>query len=144
MAVWQFDVTIASSFTEKALSPARTRFAEIALTALFGAPHEMLEGWLFYGDKYGSRVDFIRTDGDGCELSARIDAREEADTFISSIVTIVDSMDCKFFDETGRPIAATEEELRNAIMASDAWRFALDPKSYRPDPAGGSPLGWSR
>lgn len=135
MAVWQFDVSIASSSSERALSPTQTHFAEIALSALLGPPQAMFEDWLFFGDKNGSRVDLVRIDGGGCELSARIDAREEADKFITVVVAVADSMNCSFFDDNGAAIAASHDELRKAVMASAAWRYALDPNLFcqRPD-----------
>lgn len=133
MAVWQFDLVVACNANERDLPTGLARLAKAHLDRVFGPPTRMLEGWDVYGPEQGSRVDFVTTDSDGCELSFRIDARSDADSFINSMVEFVQALDGTILDaESGLPIETSVHAIREALMASPAWTYALDPSTIRP------------
>ncbi|MDC8786302.1 hypothetical protein [Roseateles koreensis] len=95
-----------------------------------GRPWPMLDQGLVYGLDDGNRVDLAWADDLRFELSARIDARSEADQFLLVLLDVAATLDCGIYDaESMKPIDLTSSALSRALQASSAWRYALDPTS---------------
>lgn len=127
MASWQFDVAAVFNAGERTLPPLVCRRAQTVLAESFDPPWEMLPGWSVYGPENGNRIDLF-VDEDGiCELSARIDARTDAESFLTCWLILMIELNCSLYSpELDRAFPAEAEALKDALQASSAWRFALN------------------
>ena len=149
MAIWQFDVFLVPEGTvDPVLSDEGLALPLLAeslvvdahrwLSDRFGAPTTMCEGMLVFGSEDSNRID-LAVDAEGeAEISARIDARSEAKDFCGLIAELAAELGCKLFSpEVGRSMDASAATLAAALMASGAWKYALDPHGTLRRLAGG-------
>ncbi|MDT7518562.1 hypothetical protein RAE19_07565 [Rhodoferax sp. TBRC 17660] len=140
MAIWQFDLSLVpcggpmpSRTSDGHESPSvgaeRVVEAKAWLSARFGEPWEMLDGWLIYGPTDGSRVDLVLDQDGTAEIGARIDARGEATEFIESLCELSELLDCSLFAvEFWQPIEAKSAAIAIALERSRVAAFIRDPK----------------
>lgn len=140
MAIWQFDLSLVpcggpmpSRTSDGHESPSvgaeRVVEAKAWLSARFGEPWEMLDGWLIYGPTDGSRVDLVLDQDGTAEIGARIDARGEATEFIGSLCELSELLDCSLFAvEFWQPIEAKSAAIAIALERSRVAAFIRDPK----------------
>lgn len=126
MAAWQFDVTAVFAHGDRTLPPLLCRRAKNLLAESFPPPWQMMPGWAVYGEENGNRIDLL-TDKDGtCELSARVDARSDAESFLTCWLVLMLDMNCSLYaPELDRSFPADMVSLKDALQSSSAWRFAL-------------------
>ena len=112
----------------------RVVHANAWLSARFGEPWEMLEGWLIYGPADGSRVDLVLNQDGTAEIGARIDARSEAIEFIGSLCELSELLDCSPFSvEFWQPFEAKSSAIGIALERSRAAKFVRDPENVLKD-----------
>ncbi len=140
MAVWQFELFfIPEGTVEPVLSDEGWALPLIAepsvvqahawLSSRFGAPWAMCEGILVFGAEDGNRIDLVVDHEGEAEMSARIDARSEANEFCGLIAELATATDCKLFSpELGRCLAGSQSAVVTALTLSVAWNYAVDPK----------------
>lgn len=126
MSAWQFEVVAVFEYGDQTLPPLLCRRAQIVLAETFEPPWQMLKGWSVYGPENGNRIDLvIDEDGTG-ELSARIDARSDADSFLTCWLILMLELNCSLYSsELDRSFPADMVSLKDALRSSSAWRFAL-------------------
>lgn len=126
MATWQFDVAAVFNAGERTLPPLVCRRAQTVLAESFDPPWQMLPGWSVYGPENGNRIDLV-VDADGSgELSARIDARSDADSFLNCWLILMIELNCSLYSpELDLAFPADAQALRDALRSSSAWRFAI-------------------
>jgi hypothetical protein len=94
MAIWQFDLSfvpksgpmpwrVDDGHEVPSLDEMLTRRAEDWLAGRFGTPWLLMDDWLVFGEQNGHRVDLVRNEDGGCQLSARISALAEGVDFYS-------------------------------------------------------------
>ncbi len=107
-----------------------TRRAESWLTERFDKPWLLMDDWLVFGEENGHRIDLLRTEDDGCQLSARISARAESAEFCSALSELAVALGCVFFSaEFWRKVEPTSPALALALMESRASQFVSNPLS---------------
>lgn len=99
-----------------------------------GPSYLMLEGWRYFGDKTGNRVDVNMDDDGTSQAQARVDARASTtDDFIGHVCAAAKVARCTLVsDELHASMEPDAAALRSALQRSVAWRYALDPSSFRP------------
>lgn len=135
MAIWQFDVAFARGSAETVFPAALRARADEVLLSRFGAPWQMLERWLVYGAEEGNRLDLAWDEDGRFELSARIDARSEADAFLAQLCTLAVDLGCHIRNSsTMERIGTSVDSLKAELMQSTAWDFALGSRlaTFRP------------
>ncbi|WP_439467134.1 hypothetical protein [Roseateles sp. NT4] len=126
MAAWQFEVTAVFGHGGQALPPPVCRRAQTVLAESFEPPWQMLKGWSVYGSKNGNRIDLIIDEDGTGELSARIDARSDADSFLTRWLILMMELNCsQYAPELNRAFPADMVSLKDALQSSSAWRYAL-------------------
>lgn len=86
----------------------------------------MTKGWWVYGPEAGNRIDLVVNDDGTCELSARIDARSDADSFLNCWLILMIELNCSLYaPELDRSFRADIVSLKDALQASSAWQFVL-------------------
>lgn len=129
MAIWQFDLDMVAGLQRGHLPPLLTTQAVCALSDGFGASWQMLPDWLVYGEENGNRIDLVLCDEGGAEITARVDARSDADRFLRRLCGFAADLDCKLYSpELDKFVDGTMCALNEALQASQAWQFALDPR----------------
>lgn len=130
MAVWQFDLNAVHSATGTALPAPSINLARAWLEQEFEPAAPMTPGWLVYGQVESNRIDLLEdADGSG-ELYVRIDARTDAESFINQVAVLMLELKCALYSpELDRFVSADAASLKEALMASTAWRYSLDPAS---------------
>lgn len=134
MAVWQFDLDFEHDEDGRDLTASTTELLVLTLSQLMGPSHLMLEGWRFFGEKTGNRVD-VNFDADGTsQVQARVDARASAtDEFIVHVCAAAKDARCSLVSsELNAKFDPEPGTVRSALQRSVAWRFALDPTSFLP------------
>ena len=127
MAAWQFDVmaTFEDSGTE--LPPALRTRAQKLLVEGFGPPRNITPHWQVFEDGGGNQIELLSSLDGSCELWARIDARTDAESFLTCLVLFLIEMECELYaPELDRRFAGHMDLIKEALQASTAWRFALD------------------
>lgn len=129
MATWQFDISAVSRERGQSLPPAYRERIQSFLDGILDA-EPVMDGWVRYGEQDGNRFD-LNWDDDGCELSLRIDARTEADSFLALICVLMADLDCTLYSpELSEWVSSDIGSLRAALQRSAAWRYALDPQRF--------------
>lgn len=125
MAVWQFDLN-AVCRSRGELLPAELADQAHSFLEDMGLPvSQESEAWTMYEPSDGNRIDVL-VDEEGCEISVRIDARSDADRFVTLICTLMLALDCKLYSpELVVVIPAKSAEVKGVLQRSAAWRFAL-------------------
>lgn len=83
-----------------------------------------------FGPADGNRID-LAFDEDACELDVRVDARTDAEGFISTACVLMTQLGCTFYcAELDEFVPADVGAVKDAIQRSDAWRYALDPAAF--------------
>ncbi|MGN7875939.1 hypothetical protein ACTJKJ_20465 [Roseateles sp. 22389] len=133
MAVWQFDLDFEHADDGRDLSAVTTELLVVQLAELMGPSHLMLEGWRYFGDKQGNRVDVNMGDGGTSQVQARVDARASTtDEFIVHVCAAAKVARCTLAsDELNGSLEPDPAAVRSALQRSIAWRYALDPASFR-------------
>lgn len=126
MAAWQFDVMATYGDGGTALPSALRARAAKLLAETFESSRQISNRWQIFGDKDGSCFELITSEDGGGELWMRIDARTDAESFLTCVVVLMIEMECGLFaPELGWTLPADMPSLCNALKASDAWRYAL-------------------
>jgi len=135
MAVWQFDLDFEHSVDGRDLSSATVALAVASLTETLGPSRPMLIGWRYFGDKDGNRLDVVEEQDGTAQVQARLDARAtDTDAFIAHVCSAANAAGCVLVsDELGATVQPTLGDVKDAVQRSTAWRFALDPGSFKPD-----------
>ncbi|OWQ46618.1 hypothetical protein CDL60_14250 [Roseateles noduli] len=134
MAVWQFDLDLEHADDGRDLSAVTTELLVVQLAQLMGPSQLMLEGWRYFGDKAGNRVDLNMGDDGTSQVQARVDARASTtDEFIVHVCAAAKEARCTLVsDELHVKLEPDPASVRSALQRSIAWRYALDPSSFRP------------
>ncbi|WP_457324846.1 hypothetical protein [Roseateles sp. P5_E11] len=126
MAAWQFDVAAVFEYGDQTLPPLLRRRAQTILAESFEPPRQMTKSWWIYGPEAGNRIDLVVGDDGTCELSARIDARSDADSFLNCWLILMIELNCSLHaPELRRSFPADILSLKEALQSSSAWRYAL-------------------
>lgn len=119
---------VADGHEAPSLGESLTGRAEDWLTVRFGKPWLLMDDWLVFGEENGHRVDLLRDEHGGSQLSARISARTDAADFCSVLSELATTLDCIFFSaEFWRPVEPTLQALSQALMESRASQFVRNP-----------------
>ncbi|KPF41389.1 hypothetical protein D621_21800 [beta proteobacterium AAP51] len=139
MALWQFDILFvppgagmpvctADGCRTNPLDSERCEIAKTALSAQFGAGHEVMEGWVMYGPEQGSRFDLLLDEDKTGELSARVDARAKHDQFLESVCRLAQEIECSLYSlQFGQMLEPSLTALRQALLLSRASAFVRSP-----------------
>lgn len=129
MATWQFDLSAVQADGNSSL-PAAWRFrVEGFLVGLYPASIESV-GWTMFGPSDGDRIDLF-FDSTGCEVSIRIDARNDDRTFVATVCALMALLGCSLHSsELEQTIAAEADAIYEAMRRSAAWQFALVPRAF--------------
>jgi hypothetical protein len=135
MAVWQFDLDFEHGADGRDLSAATVSVVIASLTETLGPSRPMLVGWRYFGDKDGNRLDVVEETDGSAQVQARLDARaSDTDTFIGHVCAAATAAGCSLVsDELRATIEPTSVAVKEAVQRSTAWRFALDPGSFKPE-----------
>lgn len=135
MAVWQFDLDFEHAIEGRDLSASTVSLAVASLTETLGPSRPMLRSWRYFGDKDGNRLDVVEEEAGSAQVQARLDARaSDTDEFIAHVCAAASAAGCSLVsDELGTTIQPTQREVKDAVQLSTAWRFALDPGSFKPE-----------
>lgn len=88
------------------------------------------DGWTMFGPSDGDRIDLF-FDTASCEVSVRIDARNDDRTFIATVCALMTLLRCSLHSaELGETIPPNADAIYAALQRSAAWRFALDPGAF--------------
>ena len=94
----------------------------------FSDAREVLPGWLQWGQEDGNSIDGIVEDGEFHELSARLDARTDHDSFVQFLCEFATAIDCRFFcPEFSSMIEPNPSRLRSEIAQSRAALWHTNP-----------------
>lgn len=127
MAAWHFDVLASFEDGGTELPPALRTRAQKLLIEGFGPPRKEAPSWQVFEDGSGSLIELLWSPDGSCELWARIDARTEAESFLTRLVVFLIEMECDLYSpELDRNFAGRKVFIKGALQASAAWRFALD------------------
>lgn len=134
MAAWQFDLTFAHGATVASWRPASRSQVMHELADRLGPSTPMLDGWRYFGDEAGNRVDMLSDREGTCRLYARLDAGAgSTDHFIVRVCQVAAGLGCDFFsEELSIILHPNPRALRAALQQSAAWQFALDPEAFQP------------
>ena len=139
MAIWQFDLSLvlrggglprrtAEGHEVPGLAENKTDQAQSWLIQRFGAPWEMTEDWVVFGEEGGNRVDLISNEDGTSELSVRIDARVDSSAFIKAVCELSNLLGCVLFSaEFWRQINPEPSEVAEAAEASRAALYVRNP-----------------
>ena len=139
MAIWQFDLSFIPSgdplpsrsgegFDVPSLTEERALEAHAYLSKYLGEPWLMLEDGLVFGEEQGHRVDLVRTENGGAEVSARIDARGSVEQFCNAVCELARALDCLLFSpEFWLAFQAEPALLAAALEKSRASAFVRNP-----------------
>ena len=142
MAIWQFQLYVVPSdaptplITDDgaewaALPPAKLAAATDFLREKLGKPKVALEGCEQYGDENGCRVDVVLESTAHAELSARIDARDDARAFIAVLCDLAAAIDCNLYSpELVAKVEAEPSAVTAAVSRSRAAAFSTNPRSF--------------
>lgn len=135
MAVWQFDLDFVDAESCRQLSPEVTVVLATHLARALGPSLPMLESWSYFGDKHANRIDVIRDKDGSAQVQARVDARAAgADVFIVHVCEAAAAAACMLLsEELETTLEPKARAVTDALQRSAAWRFALDPASFRPE-----------
>lgn len=129
MAAWQFELNAVYGHAGTSLPALHQDRIDSFLEGLMDRSVEA-GGWVMYGPADGNRID-VAFDGEGCELDVRIDARSEADGFISLVCVLMTTLGCTLFSsELNETIPADVQSVKGALQRSGAWMFALDARAF--------------
>ncbi|MFG6433056.1 hypothetical protein [Roseateles sp. LYH14W] len=129
MAAWQFDMKAACGDGGTSLPTFDLARIDSFLDGLMDRSAEP-GGWLMYGPAEGNRID-VAFDDEGCELDVRIDARSDADSFISLVCVLMSHLGCTLFSpELNENFPADVHSVKGALQRSGAWMFALDAQAF--------------
>jgi hypothetical protein len=129
MATWQFDLKAVDGNAGTLLPTPYQARVESFLEGLMDRSVEA-GGWVMYGPADGNRID-LAFDEDGCELDVRIDARTEADSFISLVCVLMSQQGCTLYSpEQDAAIPADVHSVKAALQRSGAWMYALDAQAF--------------
>lgn len=111
-----------------------TELLVVQLGQSLGASQLMLEGWRYFGEKAGNRVDVNMDDDGTSQVQARVDARASTtDDFIVHVCAAAKEARCTLVsDELNAIVEPDPAAVRSALQRSIAWRYGLDPASFRP------------
>lgn len=124
MAAWQFDLITTTPDGSRVLPEDFRVRVESFLHGLLPANIEG-SGWTMYGTDTGNRID-LNFDKDGCEVSIRVDARSDAESFLGLVALLADSLGCELLcDELQERVATDVACLKEALQRSSAWRYAI-------------------
>lgn len=133
MAIWQFDLRAVCRESGEVLPRALVEKAALTLVESFDPPWQMTEGWTVYGPDQGNRIDLLRDEDGSGELHVRIDARTDAESFIVRVCILMRLLGCTMYSaDLEQYVNGSVDQIKAALQVSDAWRFALDPKSIFP------------
>ena len=114
-----------------ALAESAALEAHAYLDKKIGKPWIMLKDWLVFGDEDSNRVDLLRTEDSGAELSARIDARSINEAFCNTVCELADLLHCNLFiAESGLPLEPDRAALVTALNTSRAAAFVRNPNEF--------------
>lgn len=127
MAAWQFDMMASFEDGGTELPPALRTRAQKLLVEAFGQPRNETPHWHVFEDGSGNLIELLSSPDGSCELWARIDARTDAEDFVTRLVLFVIEMECDLYSpELDRTFPGQIDLIKEALQASAAWRFALD------------------
>jgi len=131
----QFDLNAVYGHAGTSLPTAHRARIESFLEGLLDCSVEA-GGWLMYGPADGNRID-VAFDEEGCEVEVRIDARTEADSFISLVCVLMTQLGCTLYShELGEAVPADVQSVKTALQRSGAWMYALDSQAFLAAKAG--------
>lgn len=127
MAAWQFDLMASFEDGGTDLPAALRTRAQKLLVESFGPPRNETPHWQVFEDGSGNLIDLLWSPDGSCELWARIDARTDAEDFLTRLVLFLIEMECDVYSpELDRTFPGRIDLIKEALQASAAWRFALD------------------
>ena len=141
MAIWQFDVsfvprggTLPWQTEDGHDGPPLPEMVAVSAHAWllnhFGKPWLMMEGWLVFGHENGNRFDFLFNEDGSANLSARVDARSDFESFAAALSELASTTNCLLFSaEFWAAIEPSREELVAAITRSRASMYVKNPRS---------------
>ena len=134
MAVWQFDLDFEHAEDGRTLSAASPVRLMGLLSQSVGPSQTMMREWRYFGDRYGNRVDVVMEPDGSSQVQARLDARaDETDGFIRKVCAGAAATGCVLVcEELGITLDPEPNDIRTSLQRSAAWRYALDPGSFRP------------
>ena len=89
----------------------------------------MLEDWLVYGSENGNRFDLLLNEDGTAEVSARIDARSEANQFVAELCELSSLLDCGLFSaEFWKELEGTPVAVALALERSRAAEYIRNPE----------------
>ena len=140
MAIWQFDLffvpraegmpSLSGEGYDVPVLPERLVIeARNYLSQQMGQAWQMLEDWQTFGEENGNRVDLLLTKNGGAELSVRIDARCNTESFHDIVCELAERLQCLLFaSEPGRLLEPDRAALASALHNSRAFKFVHDPR----------------
>ena len=139
MAIWQFDLFLVprvggmpflsgEGYDVPALHESLVMEARAYLSRQMGQPWPLLEDWLVFGYENSNRVDLFLTENGGAELSVRIDATSDTESFRNTVCELAERLQCLLFvPELGSPLEPDRAALASALRSSRAAMFVLNP-----------------
>lgn len=129
MAVWQFDLNAIYGDFGTTLPALHESRVESFLDGLLDRSVEA-DGLVMYGPADGNRID-VAFDEDGCEVHVRVDARTDAEGFISLVCVLMSTLGCSLYaPEFDEGVPANVASVKAALQRSGAWMFALDARAF--------------
>lgn len=140
MAIWQFDLFLvpragsmpslsSEGYDVPVLPEPLVMEARTYLSQEMGQPWQMLEDWQVFGDENSNRVDLLLTKNGGAELSVRIDARCNTESFRNTVCELAERLQCLLFaSESGLPLEPDRAVLASALHSSRAAKFVQNPQ----------------
>jgi hypothetical protein len=126
VAAWHFDLMASFEDCGTELPPALRARAQKLLLEGFGLPTLVTKNWQRFGDEHGNQIELLSSPDGSCELWVRIDARTDAESFLVCLVVFIIEMECELYaPEFDRRFPGQMILIKEALQASDAWRFAL-------------------
>lgn len=134
MAVWQFDLDFEHADDGRDLSAVTTELLMVQLAQSVGPSKAMMDAWRYFGDKDRNRLDVVMDPDGSSQVQARLDARaSDTDQFIKQVCAAATAAKCTLVsDELGITLEPDPKDVRAALQRSTAWRYSLDPGSFRP------------
>ena len=138
MAIWQFDVCILPG-SAPTLSHGPDGYVATSVDACTAkrvmdwceerwTRQTWMDDFFVFGEDQGCRIDVLRDESGGAELSARIDLRSPHGDFCNAVTQLASGIDCVLFSpELWCPIPLEAGELATAASRSRAARFVDDP-----------------
>ncbi|MGM9485882.1 hypothetical protein [Ideonella sp. YS5] len=139
MAIWQFDLAfyprggpepwrVDDGHEVPPLQEGQAAKVQAWLLRHFGEPSLLLEGWLIFGMDQGNRIDLVFNEDRTANLSARIDARSNYESFVSALCELGRFCNCVLFSaEFWATIEPATTEVHSALHHSRAIAFVNNP-----------------